>query len=561
MGTELELRLQPDSARLTLPRLLEDAVARHGERCGLRFRGEGSTYAELAREVDILAAGLVAAGVGKGTRVALLMGNRPEWVQALFATARIGGVVVPVNTFATAEELDYILAHSDSALLLCQRQLLKHSYLDELCARHPELGSPGPIRCRALPRLRRVYCLGLEAERGAIEPWQALRTAGSGIPPELVAELELEVTPSDDALIIYTSGTTDRPKGILHSQRAPAIQSYRFAEYMALAPDDAVFTAQPFFWTAGIAMSLGATLAAGARLLLQETFDAGGALDLIEAEEATTVHAWPHQEKALAEHGSIGSRDLSRVVKVEFTSPLAALAGIERDEWSTYSSYGLSETFTLVSALPADTPAEVRRSVSGRPLPGMQIRIVDPATGEPLPAETPGEIAVKGATLMKGYYKVDPELYLDADGYFHTQDGGSIDKDGYLHWTGRLSNLIKTGGANVSPLEIEGKLTRYPGLKAGLAVGVPHPTLGEVIVLCAIPTDGSQVEAEKVRAFLRGELAAYKVPRVVLAFADGELEYTGNQKIQTGPLREAALARLRAQGVEIDGHRYTEEAS
>jgi acyl-CoA synthetase (AMP-forming)/AMP-acid ligase II len=159
---------------------------------------------------------------------------------------------------------------------------------------------------------------------------------------------------------------------------------------------------------------------------------------------------------------------------------------------------------------------------------------------------------------MRGYYKVEPEDVFDADGWFHTQDGGSLDAEGLLHWTGRLSNLIKTGGANVSPLEIEGALRAYPGLLAALAVGVPHPSLGEIVVLCAIARDDARPapDGEAIRAFLRERLAPYKVPRRVLFFRPAELAYTGNQKIQLAPLRAAASARLAAEGAEIAGHRY-----
>jgi acyl-CoA synthetase (AMP-forming)/AMP-acid ligase II len=186
----------------------------------------------------------------------------------------------------------------------------------------------------------------------------------------------------------------------------------------------------------------------------------------------------------------------------------------------------------------------------------MSLRIVDPESGAPLARGEKGEIAVKGLTFMRGYYKVAPELYLDADGFFHTQDGGSLDDEGYLHWSGRLSNLIKTGGANVSPLEIDEALTQYPGMRVGLAVGVPHPTLGEAIVLCAVRIPGAEISQDAVRAFLRERLAAYKVPKCVLLFDEGDLAFTGNQKVQLGPLREAAENRLAAEGIEIDGHHY-----
>jgi acyl-CoA synthetase (AMP-forming)/AMP-acid ligase II len=271
------------------------------------------------------------------------------------------------------------------------------------------------------------------------------------------------------------------------------------------------------------------------------------------------VHAWPHQQKALGEHPSASARDLSSVRKVDFSAPIAKLAGVERDEYGAGASYGLSETFTLASALPADAPAAERHACSGRPLAGNALRIVDPESGEPLPVGAEGEIAIKGPTLMRGYYKVLPERVFDADGFFRSQDAGSLDADGRLHWTGRLSNLIKTGGANVSPVEIQELLEGHPQLKIAIALGVGHPTLGEALILCAVAVEGAELAEDSLRAWLRERLAAYKVPRRVLFFRSDELSYTANQKVQTEPLRELARLRLVAEGAEIEGYRYTAE--
>jgi acyl-CoA synthetase (AMP-forming)/AMP-acid ligase II len=540
-----------DSPRLTLGRFLDDVTAAGGERRALHFEARALSYADLGREVRRLARALVGAGVAKGARVAVQMANRPEWVVAAFAIGRVGGVLVPVSTFAASDERDWILRHSDASLLLLQPALRKRRFRDELVADHPDLGAgtPGRLRCPALPQLRRVACLGDAS-------WDELLGLGDDVPDALVDALCAQVEPSDDALVIYTSGTTALPKGVVHRHRAPVLQSWRFAELLRLDAGDRVWTTYPFFWTAGICMSLGATLAAGATLVLQESFEPEAALDLIERERATTVHAWPHQHKALGEHPSLARRDLSALRKIEITSPLAAQAGVRDDVYGTGGAYGLSETFTVASMLPCDAPAEERHRTHGTALPGMEYRIVDPETGAPLPPGTPGEIAVRGVTLMRGYAKVSPELVFDADGWFRTQDAGSLDADGNLHWTGRLSNLVKTGGANVSPLEIEEALARFDGLRAALAVGVPHPTLGEALVLCAVAAEGAAPSEDAVRGFLRERLAAYKVPRRVLFFRPDELSYTGNQKIQVGPLREKALVRLAAEGAAIEGHRY-----
>lgn len=550
-----------DATRLTLGHFLEDLAVRFGDREAVVFEGRRLSYRMLEEESRQLARALIAAGVVKGARVALLIANRPEWIVATFALGRIGAVVVPVNTFANREECDYILRHSDASLLILQASLLKHRYLDDLLAAHPDLESApaGKIYCDALPQLRRVVCLERSAARGGVQSLDELLAQAADVPASLLDAIGSEVHPSDDAVLIYTSGTTAHPKGVLHTQRATVQQGHRFAEQLRLTPEDRVWTAQPFFWTAGISMSLGGTLAAGACLVLQEYFEPGRALELMEKEHVTTVHAWAHQEKALGEHESAARRDLRSLRKVNFSNPLAKLAGIVRDEWGPGGSYGLSETFTIASSIPSDSPLERRRGTSGKPLPGMIVRIVDPETGEMLPPGRAGEIALKGVTLMRGYYKVPPEEYLDENGFFRTQDAGFLDDEGYLHWTGRISNMIKTGGANVSPVEIEKQLEGYKGLRVGLAVGVPHPTLGEALVLCAVRAegaDGAEASEDTVRGYLRSKLAAYKVPRRVLFFGADELSYTGNQKIQVGPLREAALRRLVEEGAEIDGHIY-----
>jgi fatty-acyl-CoA synthase len=559
MDASLGLRLQPDPERWTLPRFLADVVERHGPRPALLFEDRAWSYAELGAEVRDLARGLIGCGVAKGAHVGLLVANRPEWVVGVFAAASVGAVVVPLSTLATREERDWILRHSEVSTLLLQRSLRSRDYLEELVSAHPEIGTadPGRIFCPVLPQLRRVAVTGREGRGGGVVRWSDLRGLGEEVPDALLAAAADGVTPGDDGLLIYTSGTTERPKGVLHRQRAAVIQSWRFAEWLGLEPEDRVFTAQPFFWSAGIAMSLGATLAAGACLVLQETFEPIRALELIEHECATVVHAFPHQEQVLGEQPGAAARDLGCVRKTRFSSPLARLAGIEKDVWGIDASYGLSETFTLVSVLPCDAPAEERRASSGRPLPGTEIAILDPVTGARLPAGQPGEIAVRGMTLMRGYHRAPPEAVFDPDGWLRTGDAGWLDEAGLLHWTGRLTGMIKTGGANVSPLEVEKALVGQPGIGVAVALGVPHPTLGEALVLCVVPPEGAPAPDEQaLRSLLRERLAPYKVPRRVLTFSAEELALTQNQKVQLAPLREAALAQLAAEGAEIAGHRY-----
>jgi fatty-acyl-CoA synthase len=558
MNNDPQLRLQPDAARLTWPAFLEDVVARYGDLCAIRFEGRDISRREIQFEARRLAKALAASGVSKGMRVAVHMANRPEFAVASFAIAMLGAVMVPVNTFATPDEREYILRHGDSALLLFQRTLLKHNFLDELLRLLPELqaSDDGPLLNTKIPHLRQVVALGLEQTHGKVQAWESFLARGNEFPDNLLDAMIAEVVPADESLIIYTSGTTARPKGVLHLQRAAVIQSWRFADELRLSSSDRVWTTYPFFWSAGICMALGATLAAGATLVLQETFEPGAALQCLADEQANATQCWPHQAKAMAEHPLYQTLDLSHIDKE--VCRLQPDIDPALDVWGTQGSFGMTETFTLTSNLPTDAPVALRNATAGKPLPGMTVRILDTKSGVALAPGMEGEIAVKGLTLMRGYYKVEPEATFDADGFYHSQDGGHLDAAGYLHWKGRLSNIIKTGGANVSPLEIEAALLSFPNMRIGIPFGAPHPSLGEVVVLCAVAMEGHKLQEADVLAFLRERLATYKLPRKILLFAESDLSFTGNQKIQSGKLIEQALARLRDEAMEIDGVNYGE---
>jgi fatty-acyl-CoA synthase len=536
---------------LTMGGLLQEVAARYGSREALCFRQPDGTvlrwtYDELLARSRRFAKALVATGADKGTRVALLMGNRPEWVEVAFGTALAGAVLVPVNTLFEPPEIEHVLAHSDCAVVVCQEQLAHHRYHDQVLAME-----------RELPYLRTVVCVGTDSYdtfvdaggaggAGGARGARRARGAGGATDDATLDARAAGVSPYDDALIVYTSGSTGMPKGVIHAHRAPALQSWRFVEHLRVDQRQRVWSAFPFFWTAGFCMVMGGTLAAGGCLVLQELFDAGEALDLLETERVSQPHAWPHQLAALESHPTFLSRDLSAVTHTDSFSAIGRHPSVkvEEDSWSPRAAYGLTETFTIVTSTPADTPAAEREGHEGAILPGNTIRIVDAETGETQPAWSPGEIRVKGPTLMKGYVKVAPEDVFDADGFFATGDAGFVDAAGRLHWVGRTSDLIKTGGANVSPVEIENELLRHPGLATALAVGVPHPLLGEMVVVCAVAQPGSGVDEPGVREFLRGKLASYKLPRRVLFFAEDELVLTGNAKIRADELRRLATERL-----------------
>ena len=434
------------------------------------------------------------------------MGNRPEWVAAAFGAGLAGSVLVPVNTLFEPPEIDDVLRHADVALVLHQAQLGHHHYADTLT----DLAG-------GLPYLERLVCVGRDSG-------DAFLTAGDAVADDTLAARADAVSPFDDALIIYTSGSTGTPKGVLHAHRAAATQSWRFAQQLRLDSSVRVWSAFPFFWSAGYCMVMGATLAAGGCVVLEELFEPGQALRLLEAERVTSPHAWPHQLAALEEHPDWSRVDLSSLRQVEAFTSFGRHPTVKvEDAWSPRAAYGLTETFTIISSVPADTPAAERVGHEGVILPGNVVRIVDPDTGAALDVGESGEIRVKGPTLMKGYLKTAPEDVFDVDGFFATGDAGYVDDQNRLHWSGRTNDMIKTGGANVSPVEIETALLHHPGLQSASVVGLPDPNLGEVVVLCAVAHHGQDVDERSVRTFLKGRVATYKIPRRVLFFQEHEL--------------------------------------
>ncbi len=525
----------------TLGSFFSDVVAAHRERESVvSYDAEGRhawTYDDLERAARLVGSSLIASGLRPGERVGVLMGNRPSWFASAFGVALAGGVLVPVNTYLERDELAYVLAHAELSGLLMQSELAGHDYLAKLS---PLLDDG------TLPDLRRVACVGLTERRGSIDPWASFLEGGNAVPAGELDERAAAVTPDEDGIIIYTSGTAAKPKGVVHAHRTPCLQSRRFVRHFCLDETTRAWTAMPLFWSAGFAMVMGGTLAAGGCVVLQEFFEPGEALGLLERERVTTPHGWPHQLAELEEHPRWAEADLSALKHIESFGPFGRHPSVRVpvDAWSSRSAYGLTETFTIITSVPSDEPAEIRDRTHGRLLPGTEIRILDPATGAPQPAGVDGEITVAGPAMMKGYLKVPPEDVFDVDGFFRTGDAGSVDADGFLHWTGRTSDLIKTGGANVSPVEIETELLRHPDLKLAAAVGVPHATLGQIVVVIAVVHEGATVDEDDVRTFLRGRIASYKIPRRVVFVREEELTLTGNAKPRPDELRALAASRL-----------------
>lgn len=537
---------EPGIGALTLGGWLREVTARFGPSEALVLH-EGAvairwSYDDLWERANEVARALIACGVGKGTRVGVLMTNRPEFLSAVFGTALAGGVAATLSTFSTQAELDHLLQTSACSVLLLERTVLTKDFGGMLAALAPEIAAaaPGELMSHRFPFLRHIASIG--GGSGGVEDWNAFLSRGADVAQALVDATAATVTPADPGVLFFSSGSTSKPKGILSAHRGPSLQLWRWKRFLQAGPDARAWSANGFFWSGNFAMAIGGALSSGGSLILQATFNPEEALALMEREKATMAFAWPHQYAQMEGAANWEKVDLSSLHYVNVA--LAKHPTVNTDWQEPWSAYGNTETFTISAIYDSGTP-EARAGIGhGFPLAGNVFKVLDPLTAAVVPLGEQGELAVKGATMMLGYVGVPLDETLDAEGFFHTGDGGWFDTEGRLHWEGRLNDIIKTGGANVSPIEIDTVLKAMPGVKVTQTVGVPHDTLGEVVVTCIVPHEGATLDEVSVRSFAKESLASYKVPRRVLFFGADELEMTGSAKIKTADLKALVVKRL-----------------
>ncbi|TAK99845.1 MAG: long-chain fatty acid--CoA ligase, partial [Rhodospirillaceae bacterium] len=463
---------EPGLGALTLPGFLREVTTRFADREALVMHTpDGAvrwTYATLWERAVEVARALLACGVGKDSRVGVMMTNRPEWIAAVFGTGLAGGVAVTISTFSTPPELEYLLQASGISILLFEHTVLKKDFAAVLCELEPEIltAKPGQLGSIQFPFLRRLVAVDAASGEGAIETWSEFLAHGNATARALVDATAATVTPADPGVLFFSSGSTGKAKGILSAHRGVAIQCWRWRRVFALGDDVRTWTSNGFFWSGNFGMALGATFAAGGAIVLQRTFDPAEALELLQAERVTIPHAWPHQWAQLEAAPNWKTVDLSSLRYVDPSRPAARHPTFAAPPWGDPRwAYGNTETFTISAVFPSNTPFEVAGESHGEALPGNTIKIVDQDTGATLPRGDLGEIAVKGPTLMLGYIGTPIDETLDEAGFFRTGDGGYIDEKGRLCWEGRLTDMIKTGGANVSPVEVDIALRTYPGVK------------------------------------------------------------------------------------------------
>lgn len=549
-SSHLDLPPTDPTAPATLGGFVEELAARFGEREALvhydSLRGGERlswSYHRLVDEARAVAKAVIAAGIGKGERVGLLLGNRNEFAAAVFGTALAGGLPITLSTFSTADELRVLLEKSEISLLLTQRRIANRSLLDDVVGLAPGLDD-GRLLDPALAYLRRVVALCAEGDR-RVEDWHDFLAAGSEISDAMLDARAGCVSPNDPGLVIYTSGTTSLPKGVVH-YHSTLVSQFRWQSHIyGRKPAIRVGSPFPLFWSAGFVSVLGSTLAAGGTYVAEEVFDPGATLQLIPREGINEWYGFPTHTAALAEHPDWASANLRSLTRVQGYFELDAHPNTSPDpEWNYIVAYGMTESCTLLTSNLSTTPIALARRTAGKPLPGIELRIIDPDGGKVLRPGQEGEICARGRTLMAHYVGMRREDSFDAEGFFHTGDLGFVDDDGHLHWTGRIKDMIKTAGANVAPAEIEEAAGAIGSLKLCRAIGVPDKRDGEMIVLCAVRQDGADIGEDQVAAALRTKLASYKVPRRILFFDIEDYPLTASGKVKDNELQLLAAARL-----------------
>jgi fatty-acyl-CoA synthase len=496
----------------TMGELILEQAARYGDHpaviCGERI----ISYAALASRARRIAAALSASGIRRGDRVGLLMNNRQEWLESFFGASLLGAVVVAFSTWSKREELDYLFADSGMKVLITLDSFTEQDFAADLRALVPEAEAAGEWRSARYPALRRIVLLGKGGPGGAVS------YADFAATPPLAQQPAPGDGPSaaDDAIVIYTSGSSSQPKSVPLTHYGMIENGFNIGERQGYGPEDHVLLAPPLFWSYGNANAMSATLTHGATLVLQGKFDAGEALGLIERHRCTALYTMPAITSALISHPAFRSertRSLRTGLTIGAPADVFAAAQV-LGAAEICNVYGQTESYGNCCVTWHHWPLERRAHCQGVPLPGVTIRIAHADTGETLPSGEPGLIEVRGY-LMHGYAGASAgqtEAALTKDGFLRTGDMGLLTDAGELQFIGRTTEMIKKGGINISPAEVEDVLMRHAGVALAGVVGVPDREQGELLVAFVVARPGAMPTKEDLVRHCRALASRYKVP-------------------------------------------------
>lgn len=534
----------------TFPQLFSRIVAARADHDALVVAEETLSYRELDRRCARMARALLAIGVGKGTRIALLAPDSTLALTTFYAALRIGALITPISTLATPNELAHIIRTSDAQLLIGARRFLSHDYGEHLIAALPGLNEAGPqqIRVTGAPYLRSVWL-----DDATDLPWartigELLGRADAPDAPDaaLLAAVEREVVPGDDAFVVYTSGSTAVPKAVVHGHWAVACQPAVLTTYFDLTSSHRTLCLLPAFWMGGIMTAL-QVLSTGGTLVYPPGPDIDTVLDTVEACGVTNIVVWHMSAKLRAAAAARG-------LNVGLDGIRCTLAP-ERDRHGQVipphlqaSMLGMSESFGPHSAEPITRRLpESKAGASGRAVNGIQRRVVDPQTGAAVPLGAVGELQLRGGALMTGFYKVDNREVFTPDGFYPTRDLVRIDADGYVFFVGRTGDMIKTNSANVSRVEVEAALNALPDVDLSIVAGLPDPDLGEIVAAAVVPAPDSAATEGDLQAALRKTLSSFKIPRRIVFITHDDVPRT-----KTGKVRLFDLAEFIGSHIELE---------
>ncbi|WP_406285502.1 FadD3 family acyl-CoA ligase [Embleya sp. NBC_00896] len=513
--------MQGDLESGSIPSLVDRAADRFGDREAVVDGNVRVTYAQLRDRVRRAAGAVIAAGVVKGDRVGIWAPNSLDWIVSALGTLTAGGVVVPMNTRYKGAEAKYVLAKTRAKVLFVSGTFLGSSYVGML--RQAAGGAAEGLAFADLPDLARVVVLADSAPDDCVA-WADFLTGGDRITPAEIDARKAGVGPDDIGDIIFTSGTTGQPKGVLTTQAQTLRVFDTWASVVGVVEGDKYLIVSPFFHTFGYKAGLIASLIKGATMVPQAVFDLDATLSVIQQEKITVLPGAPtiytSLLDAVAREGG-GKYDLSSLRLAVTGAAAVPLSLVTRmaDELgfdSVLTAYGLTESCGTATMCRQGDSAEIIASTSGRAIPGVEVLTVD-AEGKPVPVGESGEVWVRGYNVMKGYFEDAEETAkaVDADGWLHTGDVGVLDEQGNLRITDRIKDMFIVGGFNAYPAEIESVLAGHPAISEAAVVGVPDARMGEVGKAYLLLRPGAAVTAEEVIAFCRQEMANYKVPRTV----------------------------------------------
>jgi len=511
------------------------------------------TYSEFRDLTNVVAKGMMAMGVKKGDHVSIWATNYPEWILTMFATAKIGAVMVTVNTNYKIFEAEYLLKQSDTSTLVLIDGFKDCNYIDILNELCPEIkdSEPGKINSHKLPYLKNVIFVGDKNHPGMFN-WEELYSMASKISDEELKERQSSLDIHDVINMQYTSGTTGFPKGVMLTHYNLVNNGMCIGDRMNFTHEDKLCIAVPFFHCFGCVLGIMASVTHGTTMVPIDYYQPLKVMSALQSEECTAVHGVPTMFIAMLEHPEFDKFKFPRLrtgimagspCPVKVMRQVVDLMGM-RDITITY---GQTEASPGCTQTTVEDSLELRVSTVGRAFPGVECKVVDPETNKEVAYGVQGEFIARGYNVMKGYYKM-PEATaqaIDTEGWLHTGDLATMDENGYFKITGRIKDMIIRGGENIYPKEIEEFLYTHPAIKDVQVIGVPSKQYGEEVMACIVIREGMSLTEDEVKEYVKGHMARHKTPKYV-SFMDG-FPMTASGKIQKYKMRETAIQELNLQ--------------